>query len=168
MEMVRNILMCAGILAGTLSEAAAADFTLAIGNPIAASGPTSGAAATGAIVKKVGKNALFAVRFEQCASLDTAQITGLAEGVVAGVRTSAPVMLLSAGSPGVYLASMESGPNQGVWVVSLSATCGSAKAGALVSIGPQGFIRERTKLLPRPATKAEIDGALKALQSPSN
>jgi len=33
-------------------------------------------------------------------------------------------------------------------------------------MGPQGFVREGTKVLPRAATKAEIEAALKALERP--
>jgi hypothetical protein len=33
-------------------------------------------------------------------------------------------------------------------------------------MGPQGFLRDGTKILPRAATKAEIDAALKALEKP--
>ena len=168
MEMVNRISVCAGILAWTVSVHAATDFTLTIGNPVAASAP--GAATPtdkGAppVVKKVTKDALFAVRFEECAELDKAQISGVAEGVANGARISAPVVLSAAGSPGVYVASPGWTQDHGVWVVSLSATCGKAIAGALVPIGPQGFIREKTKILPRVATKAEIDAALKALES---
>jgi len=53
-----------------------------------------------------------------------------------------------------------------------TATCGSARAGAIVpvgaGIGGAGFLRERIKYFPRPATKAEIDAALKALRGPAN
>jgi hypothetical protein len=168
MEMVKRISMSVGILAWTVSVSAASDFSLTIGNPVAASGP--GAATptdkgAAPVIKKVTKDALFAVRFEDCGELDRAQISGVAEGVANGARISAPVILSAAGSLGVYVASPGWSQDHGVWVVSLSAACGKAIAGALVPIGPQGFIREKTKILPRVATKAEIDAALKALET---
>jgi hypothetical protein len=136
--------------------ASAAGFTLTIGPPVAAG--------TGSKVVKT-KSATFAVRLEECEDLATAWISGTAEGLVNGARTSAPVTLNAAAPAGVYLVSQD-WSSEGVWVVSLSATCGSAKAGAIVPMGPQGFLRDGTKILPRAATKAEIDAALKALEKP--
>jgi hypothetical protein len=167
--MVKHILVCVGMLASTACAAAAADFSLSIGNSFAAAGPYSGSTPTGPVVKtKVAKDALFAVRMEQCSTLDLAHITGVAKGSIGGVRKSAPVIFLAAGSPGVYVATPGWSQNDGVWVVAVSATCGTAKAGALVSIGPRGFLRESTQLFPRAATKAEIDDALKALELSGN
>ena len=159
MEMVRLFLVCAAIPV----VASAASFSLTIGPPVAAG--------SGAKVTKT-KSAVFAVRLEECDNLDKAQISGTEEGIVDGARTSAPVTLTAAESPGVYVVSPVSSQGQGVWVVSLSATCGSARAGAIVpsrpGIGGAGFLRERIQIFPRPATKAEIDAALKALRRPTN
>jgi hypothetical protein len=167
--MVKRILVCVGMLAWTASAAPAADFSLTIGNSFAAAGPYSAPAPTGPVVKtKVAKDALFAVRLEQCPTLDGARITGVAEGIVGGVSKSAPVIFVAAGSPGVYVATPGWSRNDGVWVVAVSATCGTAMAGALVSIGHRGFLRESTQLLPRAATHAEIDAALKALELSRN
>jgi hypothetical protein len=171
--MVKRILVCVGMLASMASAAAAADFSLTIGNSFAAagpySGPYSGSAPRGPVVKtKVAKDALFAVRLEQCPTLDGARITGVAKGIIAGVKKSASVVFLAAGSPGVYVATPGWSQNEGVWVVAVSAACGTAKAGALVSIGPRGFLRESIQLLPRAATKAEIDAALKTLELSGN
>ena len=114
---------------------------------------------------KVSKNALFAVRLEQCAEPDKAEINGVAEGLVDGARASAPVAVSAAGSPGAYVVSPGWQDGRGGWVVSLSATCGNAKAGALVPIGASGFQRENVKLLPHAPTKTEIEAALKALDA---
>jgi hypothetical protein len=165
--MVKRIPVCVGMLASMACAAAGADFSLTIGNPFAAAAPDSGPAPTGPTVTKT-KGALFAVRLEQCPTLDRAQITGVAKGIVGGVRKSAPVAFLAAGSPGVYVATPGWSQNDGVWVVAVSATCGTASAGALVSIGPRGFLRESTKLVPRAATNVEIDAALKALELSGN
>jgi hypothetical protein len=164
--MVKRILVCVGMLASTACAAVGADFSLSIGNSFAAAGPYSGPAPKGPAAKV--KDALFAVRLEQCPTLDGAHITGVAKGIIGGVRKSAPVIFLAAGSPGVYVATPGWSQNDGVWVVAVSATCGSAMAGALVSIGPRGFLRESTQLLPRAATTAEIDAALKALELSGN
>lgn len=152
MEMVRLLLVCASISALGPIVASAEGFSLTIGPPVAA----------GVGIKIVkAKEAGFAVRLEECDALDKAQISGTAEGLVDGARTSAAVTLSAAGSPGVYVVTQTGNQGQGFWVVNLSATCGAAKAGAIVPMGPGGFQREGIKLLPRPATKAEIDAALK-------
>jgi hypothetical protein len=132
----------------------AAGFSLTIGPPVAA-GPA-------AKVKKTGA-AIFAVRLEECDALDKAQLAGLAEGIVEGTRTTAPLIVSDAGSAGVYVVSYGGNRGEGVWVASLSATCRGAKAGAIVPLGPEGFVREKIKLLPHPATKAEIKTALNKL-----
>jgi hypothetical protein len=54
-------------------------------------------------------------------------------------------------------------PTAGNWVVALRGTCGNDAAGAIVPFNRQGFIRESSKFLPRPAKTAEIDASLKAL-----
>ena len=161
MEMVRRMLTFAGMLAALNCAAAAADFSLTIGSPVAAAGSS-----TNPGYKKVSKTALFAVRMEGCAAIETARLTGTAEGIVNGVRTSSPVGITEM-SPGVYVVSPYINSPAGPWMASLSANCGNATAGALVPIGPQGFIRDQTKLLPRAATKAEIEAALKALPAPA-
>ena len=151
MEMVKLVLACALLPAA----ASAAGFTLSIGPPVAAG--------TGTKVSKT-KGGAFAVRLEECAALDTARVVGTAESLVNGERTSAAVTITAAESPAVYVVTTAY-DNQGVGVVSLSVTCGSAGAGAIVPMGPRGFVREGTKVLPRAATKLEIDSALKALES---
>jgi len=151
MEMVKLVLACALLPAA----ASAAGFSLTIGPPVAAG--------SGSKVVKI-KGGVFAVRMEECDALDTAQISGTAEWIVDGQRRSGGVSISSTGSPGVYVVARVANEDQSIWVASLSATCGTAKAGALVPMGPQGFVRDGTKVLPRVATKAEIDSALKALQ----
>lgn len=157
--MVKLLFACAAIPI----LASAASFSLTIGPPVAAG--------SGAKVTKT-KGAGFAVRLEECATLDKAQISGAGEGIVDGARASAPVILSAAESPGVYVVSFLGNQSHGVWLVSLSATCGSARAGAIVPIGAGvegvGFLREKTTVFPRLPTRAEIDATLKSLQRPSN
>ena len=145
----------------TLSVSAfAADFMLSIGNPIAASLPRTENSPTQA--RKV-KDALFAVRTENCADPANALVNATGESVVNGVRQSAAIRLIPGSGPGVYLVPGMSPGGQGVWVVRLLASCGSARAGALVPIGPGGFIRESSKFFPRLVTEGEIDALLKSL-----
>ena len=132
-------------------SAAAAGFSLTIGPPVAAG--------TGGKVTKT--KAAFAVRLEECEDLVHAQISATAEGLVNGARTSTRATLLPATQPGVYVVP-GTWPDEGTWAVSLTASCGSAKAGAIVPIGPQGFVRESVKQFPGPPSPAEIDAALKS------
>src|SRR5579862_7365011 len=170
MEMVRNMKHI--LVLTTLSVSAfAADFTLAIGNPAAASAPwTENAPGTPSQARKV-KDATFAVRTENCADPANALITATAEGLVKGERQSAALRLIPGSGPGVYLVPAVPEAQgvwpkgaQGVWIVRLIGSCGGAKAGALVPIGPGGFIRESSKFFPRFATEAEIEASLKSLR----
>jgi hypothetical protein len=144
------------------ASAFGADFTLAIGSPVAGSLPGAPTTSDGAPVQVRKVNASFAVRTEGCADPATALISATAEGLVNGARQSAALRLLPGTGPGVYLVSRD-WPTQGVWVVRLIGTCANAKAGALVPIGPGGFIRESSKFFPRFATEAEIEASLKSL-----
>jgi hypothetical protein len=109
------------------------------------------------------KAAAFVFRTEGCAEPAKSQIGATAEGVVKGERRSMALKVMtSASRPGVY-AVYQMWPAEGDWVVSLKGTCAGANAGAIVPIGPNGFVRESTKYFARPATSAEIDASLKAL-----
>src|ERR1700678_929115 len=109
------------------------------------------------------KTAAFVFRTESCADPAKAQISATAEGIVRGARQSVVLKIRAASTkPGVYAVN-QSWPAEGDWVVSLRGTCGSASAGAIVPMGPKGFIRESSKFFARPATDAEIDASLKAL-----
>ena len=90
------------------------------------------------------------------------QIGGTAEGLVKGARRSMPLNIIAMSKPGVY-AVYQSWPAEGDWVVTLKGTCATATAGAIVPIGPKGFLRESSKFLTRPATRPEVDAALHAL-----
>jgi hypothetical protein len=130
--MVRN--MKHTLILITLSVSAfAADFTLAIGNPVAASLPGTENSPTQ--VRKV-KDAAFAVRTESCAEPAKAQITGIAEGLVNGARQSVSLRLIAAADPGVYLVSRE-WPSQGQWVVNLSGVCCWRKSRSIGSHRPE-------------------------------
>ena len=158
--MVRNMKHTLMFMA-LAASAFGADFTLAIGSPVAASLPGAPTTSDGAPVQVRKVNASFAVRTEGCADPANALITATAEGLVNGERQSMALRLFPGSGPGVYL--VPRGWAQGVWVVRLIGTCAGAKAGALVPIGPDGFIRESSKFFPRFVTQAEIEESLKSL-----
>jgi hypothetical protein len=129
--------------------ALAEGFTFAIGNPVASQDFRF-------------KSAAFALRTEGCAEPAKSQINGTAEGIVKGQRRSVVLRVMSASKPGVYAVD-QNWPPEGEWVVSLRGTCAGQSAGAIIPMGPKGFMRESSKFFPRPATDAEIDAALKDL-----
>jgi len=128
----------------------AADFRLGIGSPVAANAARV-------------KSAALVVRPENCAEPDKTTITGVAEGIVNGARRSVQLHL-TALPAGVHAISQE-WPFEGIWVVNLTGSCLGATAGAIVPIGPRGFIRESSKFYPRPATAAEVEAVLKSMAS---
>jgi hypothetical protein len=114
------------------------------------------------------KSAAFVFRTEGCAEPAKSQIGATAEGLVKGARRSVVLKVMAAASkPGVY-AVYQSWPAEGDWVVSLKGACAGANAGAIVPIGPNGFVRESSKFFKRAATDSEIDAALKALAQGEN
>jgi hypothetical protein len=147
MEMVRTLLAMA--LAAT---AWGADFSLAIGNPVAVALPD------GVVKKDIG----MAVRAENCADASKAQVTGVAEGVVNGKRRSIPVRVVPGATAGAFAVSHD-WPREGSWIVNLTGHCGNSTASAVVPIGPNGFIRESSKFFPRAATAGEVESVVKTL-----
>ena len=145
MEMVRFsllALLCA-------SRLAAAEFSLTIGNPLAANIPRM-------------KTAGMAVRLENCPDLSKSSLNGTAEGLVAGARKTVPLQLAAGATPGVYAVNY-GWPSEGAWVVDLKAACGDAKAGAVVPFRGTTFLRESLKTFLRFATANEVDTALNEL-----
>ncbi|HET9319096.1 MAG TPA: hypothetical protein VFO27_04950 [Bryobacteraceae bacterium] len=132
----------------------AAGFTFTIGSPVASQDYQAKAAA-------------FVFRTEGCAEPAKAQISGTAEGLVKGARRSVVLKVMAMTKPGVY-AVYQNWPPEGDWVVNLKGTCTDASAGAIVPIGPKGFIREFSKFFQRPATNAEIETSLRALAKGGN
>jgi hypothetical protein len=113
------------------------------------------------------KTAAFVFRTESCVDPAKSQISASAEGIVKGARRSVALNVMAASKPGVYAVN-QSWPAEGDWVVILKGTCGGESAGAIVPMGPKGFIRESSKFFSRPATDAEIDTSLKALAQGGN
>lgn len=143
MEMVRLVLLTAFCL----SPLAAAEFSLTIGNPIAANIPRM-------------KTAALAVRLESCADPPKSTLTGTGEGFAAGARKSVLLHIVPAPAPGVYAVGLAA-PLEGPWIANLKATCGSAVAGAMVPFRGVAFVRESIRVFPRFATQAEVESSLK-------
>lgn len=143
MEMVRPALLTLFCL----SPLAAAGFSLTIGNPMAANVPRM-------------KTAGLAVRLENCTDLSTSTLTGTGEGSAGGVRKSVPLQIMAGALPGVYAVGL-GGPLEGPWVAILKATCGTARAGAIVPFRGAVFARESVRVFPRFATVAEVEASLK-------
>jgi hypothetical protein len=146
MEMVK--LLLAGFFVFAAPALQAADFSLTIGSPVA--------------LKMESKTkAALAVRFDHCSGTAT-EITGFAEGLVKGDRQSVPLSISAAPQQrGAFLVT-QTWPAEGVWVVRLSATCGPAKAGALVPFDGPAFVREASKFFPRFPTASEVEAMLNA------
>jgi hypothetical protein len=144
-----SIAICAGAML-----ALASGFTFTIGNPVAAQDVQA-------------KVAAFVFRTEGCVDQAKSAISGTAEGLVKGARRSVVLKVAALSRPGVY-AVYQNWPPEGDWVVNLKGTCSGENAGAIVPIGPRGFIRESSKFYARPATDAEIETSLKALTQGGN
>jgi hypothetical protein len=144
-----------GMVAFAVAAVAIAEgFTFNIGNPLASQDFRP-------------KTAAFVFRTEGCADPAKSQISGTAEGIVEGARRSLALKVLATSKPGVYAVD-QNWPAEGAWVVNLKGSCANANAGALVPIGPGGFIRESSKFFSRPATGKEIETSLKAISEGGN
>ncbi len=139
-----------GIAACAIATLAlAGGFTFTIGSPVASQDFQT-------------KSAAFVFRTDGCAEPAKPQIDATAEGLVKGERRSVALKVMpSSSKPGVY-AVFQTWTGEGMWVVNLSGTCSGESAGAIVPIGPKGFIRESSKFFPRPATNKEVEASLKA------
>jgi hypothetical protein len=143
-----------------LATAAAAGtmFRLEVGPPVAAG-----------IATKVLKNAkgktVLAVRALVCNDLSNVQITGSAEGIRNGARESVPLDLLEVNKAEAIYAVQYQWPNEGSWVLHLKGSCSNLKAEAstLVPMNNMTFIRDRIQVLPEPATKRQVEDAVKEL-----
>ena len=153
--MSRIHLLRVGMAACAMGALALAEgFTFTIGNPVASQDFHMKAAA-------------FVFRTDGCVEPAKPQISATAEGLVKGARRSVALKVTTTSKPGVY-AVFQNWPLEGDWVVSLRGTCAGDSAGAIIPIGPKGFVRESSKFFPRPATNAEIETSLKALAQSGN
>jgi hypothetical protein len=113
------------------------------------------------------KAAVFVFRTEGCTDSGKSQISATAEGIVNGERRSVVLKVMPASKPGVY-GIYQSWQAEGRWVVNLKGACGNLSAGAIVPMGPNGFVRDSSKFFPRPATDSEIETSLRALTQGGN
>src|SRR2546430_8938715 len=111
-------------------------FTFTVGSPVASQDYQA-------------KGAAFVFRTQGCAEPAKSQIGATAEGLVKGSRRSVALKVVAMSKQGVY-GVFRNWPNEGDWVVNLKGTCANASAGAIIPIGPKGFIRESSKFFPRP------------------
>lgn len=141
-----------GLIAAAIAALALADgFTFTIGSSVASQDFHF-------------KTAAFVFRTDGCGDPAKAQVSATAEGLVNGRRRSVALTIAATSKPGVYAVN-QNWPPEGAWLVNLKGACDGANAGALVPIGPRGFIRESAKFFPRPATSAEIEASLNSLAS---
>ena len=111
------------------------------------------------------KKVVVAVRAVVCENLATVQITGTAEGLVAGKRQSVPITLTAVEPAEAIYAVQQQWPDTGAWVLHLKGSCSNPKAEAstLVAVSKGTFIREKSEVLREPATKKQVDDAVAAL-----
>jgi len=115
------------------------------------------------------KKAVLVVRPRVCDDEASVRITGTAEGIVNGQRQSVTLTLVALQTPGVH-AVQHQWPERGDWVLHLHGTCPAAKTAAstIVPLRQNGFIREKTQVLREPATREQIEAALRDFaRSPS-
>ncbi len=112
------------------------------------------------------KTAAFVFRTQGCSGAKP-KLSATAEGIDNHERRSIPLKVMEASKPGVY-AVFQTWPKEGHWLVNLEGTCDSSRAGAILPIGPNGFIRESARFFPRPASKDEIETSLKATSQGGN
>jgi hypothetical protein len=144
------MLLRLGIAASAIAAVALAEgFTFTIGSPVASQ-------------EFQMKTAAFVFRTEGCAEPAKLEIVAIAEGIVKGARRSVVLKVMPGSKPNIYAINQQ-WPAEGDWVVNLKGRCANASAGAIVPIGPKGFIRESSKFFPRAATDTEVDASLKAL-----
>lgn len=136
---------------------AGSSFRLEIGPPVAAG---TGAKVSKDVIK--GKTVL-AVRALVCDDLSRVQITGTAEGIRNGSRQSVPLDLLEVSKADAIYAVQNQWPADGSWVVHLKGSCSNPKAEAstLVPMNKMAFIREKTEVLREPATKKQVEDAVR-------
>jgi hypothetical protein len=131
------LILTAASLAAPSAAAADEALVVDVGPPIAGGGQPN-------------KKSVFVVRPGGCADPAAARFTAAADGVVGGTRRTLRLEPAPLAAPGVH-AIQQTWPAEGVWVISVAATCGGRSAGAIVSLAsaPPMFRREGVTLLPR-------------------
>ena len=159
MSLLRSLTAATSAVALLATAAAAGTmFRLEVGPPVAAGTATK-------IVKNAKGKTVLAVRALVCSDLANVRITGTAEGIRNGARQSVPLDLLEIDKAEAIYAVQYQWPDDGSWVLHLKASCSNPKAEAstLVPMNKMAFIREKTTVLVEPATKKQIEDAVKDL-----
>jgi hypothetical protein len=146
-----STLLSALALVASVAIAYAETFRLEVGPPVAAA------------TQYKTKGALFAARPRGCADLSAVQMTGTAEGLIAGTHQSIPLKLVDL-ADGVRVVTYQ-WTTDGTWVVVLNAVCSNPRetAAAIVRVPGFGmFSRDGMQILDHIATAKEIDAALTA------
>lgn len=124
------------------------DFAIQIASPVAAQSYQM-------------KRSAFVFRTTGCSASSRPEVAATAEGLISAKRRTLPLKVMAAQTPGVYGVFRE-WPEEGVWIVNITAHCATAIAGALVATNGKTFIRESSVFLTRQATERDIESALKA------
>jgi len=148
---------CAAALLATVAGAGPF-FRLEVGPPVAAGTATK-------ILKNAKGKTVLAVRALVCNDLANVRITGTAEGIRNGARQSVPLDLLEVDKAEAIYAVQYQWPDEGSWVLHLKGSCSNPKAEAstLVPMNKMAFLREKTQVRPEPATKKQVEDAVKEL-----
>jgi hypothetical protein len=113
------------------------------------------------------KMAAFVFRTTGCPEPGKVEVSATGEGLVGTERRSVAMdVKASSTKPGVYAVQRQW--DTGQWVVILKGSCGEAKAGAIVLVGPSGFARDASKFYTHTPTAAEVDAVLKAIKEGGN
>jgi hypothetical protein len=126
----------------------AEDFAIQIASPVAAQSYQM-------------KRSAFVFRTTGCTASSRPEVTATAEGLVSAKRRTLPLKVTAAPTSGVYGVFRE-WPEEGLWIVNITAHCATATAGALVATNGKTFVRESSVFLTRQATERDIESALKA------
>ena len=158
MSIIRTLVAVCGavLLCGVAAAEAGTMFRLEIGPPVAAG--------TGAkILKEAKGKTVLAVRALVCNDLAGVRITGTAEGILNGTRQSVPLDLLEVNKAEAIYAVQYQWPLDGSWVLHLKGSCSNPKAGAstVVPMNKGAFIRDKSVVMVEPATKKQVEDALK-------
>jgi hypothetical protein len=142
----------------TTPAAAGTMFRVEVGSPIALG-------ITKHLKKTDAKKVVLAVRGVVCQDVSSVQITGTAEGVVAGKRRSLPLTLTPVEPAEAVYAIQQQWPPEGTWVLHLKGSCSNPKAEAstLAAFTNAAFIRDKSTVLREPATKKQVEDAVAAL-----
>jgi hypothetical protein len=156
MEMVK--LLALGLVLSGL--AAASDFSIEIGSPVAAMTPENTVR-----VKKTGT--AFSVRTKDCADPGSARFSGTAVWMNGAKRESSQLQLLPGTTPGTYVVTAMDRMTE-PWIAVITAECSGAKAGALVPVNAIGsYDRASARMVSHAPTDAEIEVAVKQVKGGS-